>query len=36
MAARTDTERYDQALAYIKTNVSADLGQQIESKSAGQ
>ncbi len=36
MAARTDTERYDQALAYIKTNISADLGQQIELKSAGQ
>jgi len=36
MASRTDTERYDQALAYIKTNISADLGRQIELKSAGQ
>lgn len=35
MAGRTDTERYDQALAYIKTSVSADLGQLIEAKSGG-
>jgi hypothetical protein len=33
MAQRTDTERYDQALSYIKTNVSADLGRLIEDKS---
>lgn len=35
MAGRTDTQRYDQALAYIKTNISADLGQLIEGKSGG-
>ena len=35
MAGRTNTERYDQTLAYIKTNVSADLGQLIEAKSGG-
>jgi hypothetical protein len=34
--ARTDTERYDQALAYIRTNVSDDLGNKIQEKSAGQ
>ena len=34
MAGRTNTERYDQALSYIKTNVSPTLGESIERKSA--
>lgn len=35
MSGRTDTERYDQALAYIKTNVSADIGLLIDAKAGG-